>query len=92
MRVLAVITKAGSEVVEYAVLDDRHYSTVEAFLAAARDETRSLSARHGLPNENLELFDGSDRSVDSFFRMFPNLKLTARSVRTEPRSRRPEEG
>ncbi|MBN2489618.1 MAG: hypothetical protein JXQ29_02070 [Planctomycetes bacterium] len=92
MRVLAVITKAASEVVEYVVLDDARYPSLDAFLAAARDETRSLSARHGLPNEELELFDGSDRSVESFFRMFPNLKRTPRSVRVEPRHRRPEEG
>lgn len=86
MRILAVITKAGSEVIEYVVIDDRRYSTAEAFLAAALDETRALSARHGLPNEELELFDGSDRSEESFFRMFPNLKRTPRSVRSEPGS------
>jgi hypothetical protein len=34
----------------------------------------------------LELFDGSDRSLDSFFRMFPNLKLTPPSVRSKPRA------
>jgi hypothetical protein len=91
VRVLAVITKADSEVVEYVVLEDSHYPSLGAFLEAAHNETRDLAARHGLPNEELELFDGSDRSVESFFRMFPNLKLTSRSVRLEPRSRRPEE-
>jgi len=85
MRVLAVITKADSEVVEYVVLEDSRYPSLDAFLAAARAETRELAARHGLPSEELELFDGSDRSVESFFRMFPNLKLTPRSVRSKPR-------
>lgn len=84
MRVLAVITKAGGEVVEYTVLDDTRYPSLEAFLDAAREETRGLSARHSLPNGELELFDGSDRTVESFFRMFPNLKLTPRSLRLEP--------
>jgi len=85
MRVLAVITKANSEVVEYVVLDDSRFPSLDAFLGAARNETQELSARHGLPNDELELFDGSDRSVESFFRMFPNLKLTPRSVRSKPR-------
>jgi len=84
MRVLAVITKAASEIVEYAVLDDRRYPTPKAFLDAARDETLKLAARYGLPNEELELFDGSDRTEESFFLMFPNLKRTSRSVRSEP--------
>lgn len=85
MRVLAVITKKENEVVEYVVLDDRGYPTPEAFLDAARVETRALAERHGLPNDRLELFDGSDRTVESFFRMFPNLKLTPHSVRSAPR-------
>jgi hypothetical protein len=84
-RVLAVITKAGSEVIEYVALEDRRYPGLEAFLAAARRETRELSARYGLPNAELELFDGSDRSVESFFRMFPNLKVTPRTLRSQPR-------
>jgi len=84
-RVLAVITKAGSEVIEYVALEDRRYPAPEAFLDAARRETRELSARHGLPNAELELFDGSDRSVESFFRMFPNLKVTPRTLRSQPR-------
>jgi hypothetical protein len=92
IRILAVITKVASEVVEYVVLDDGRYRELDSFLAAARDETRELSERHGLPNADLELFDGSDRSVESFFRMFPNLKLTPRSVRAESRHRRSEEG
>jgi hypothetical protein len=85
MRVLAVITKAESKVIEDVVLEDSRYPSLDAFLVAARDETRELSARHGLPNDELELFDGSDRSVESFFRMFPNLRLTPRSVRSKPR-------
>jgi len=85
VRVLAVITKAGSEVIEYVVLNDRLYPSLDPFLEAARRETLELSARHGLPNDRLELFDGSDRSVESLFRMFPNLKVTGRSVRSEPR-------
>jgi hypothetical protein len=85
MRVIAVITKAGSEVVEYVVLEDGRYPSLDAFLEAARGETRDLAARHGLPNDELEQFDGSDRSVESFFHMFPNLKLTPRSVRSTPR-------
>jgi hypothetical protein len=84
-RVLAVITKAGSEVIEYVALEDRGYPTLEAFLDAARRETHELSTRHGLPNAELELFDGSDRSVESFFRMFPNLKVTPRTLRSQPR-------
>lgn len=87
MRVLAVITKAHGDVVDYVVLEDVRYPDTEAFLAAARDEARELAARHGLPNGDLELFDGSDRSVESFFRMFPNLKLTPRSVRSKARER-----
>ena len=86
IRVLAVITKARSEVVEYIVLDDGLYPSLDAFLDAARSETLELSARHNLPNDTLELFDGGDRSVESFFRMFPNLKLTPGSVRSKPRS------
>jgi hypothetical protein len=85
VRVLAVITKKNSEVVEYVVLEDQQYPGLDAFLDAARSETQELSKRHGLPNDNLELFDGSDRSLESFFRMFPNLKLTPRSVRSKPR-------
>ncbi|MGQ9588971.1 MAG: hypothetical protein ACUVYA_01610 [Planctomycetota bacterium] len=65
MRVLAVVTKAGGEIVEYVVLEDRRYPTVEAFLDAARREAQALSE-------------------ESFFRMFPNLKLTPRSVRSQP--------
>lgn len=84
MRVLAVVTKAGGEIVEYVVLEDRRYPTVEAFLDAARREAQALSERHELPNDSFELFDGSDRSLESFFRMFPNLKLTPRSVRSQP--------
>jgi hypothetical protein len=80
VRVLAVITKKKSEVVEYVVLEDQQYSSLDAFLVAAHSETLELSKRHRLPNDELELFDGSDRSLDSFFRMFPNLKLTSRSV------------
>lgn len=83
-RVLAVITKAGSEVIEYIALEDHGYPTWEAFLDAARRETAELSTRHGLPNAELELFDGSDRSVESFFRMFPNLKRTSGTVRSKP--------
>lgn len=89
MRVLAVVTKAGGEVVEYVVLEDQRYPTVEAFLDAARGEAQALSERHDLPNDRLELFDGSDRSLESFFRMFPNLKLTPRSVRSPPGGARP---
>jgi len=85
MRVIAVIAKKGSEIVEYVVIDDSRYQGSEAFLEAARSETQELAARHGLPNDDFELFDGSDRSVESFFRMFPNLKLTPRSVRSTPR-------
>lgn len=81
-RVLAVITKAGSEVMEYVTLEDGAFPTLEAFLDAARRETRELSTRYGLPNDELELFDGSDRSVESFFRMFPNLKVTPRTLRS----------
>jgi len=84
IRVVAVITKKDSEVVEYIVIDNRAYSSLETFLAAARLESLALSKRHFLPNDALEIFDGSDRSLDSFFRMFPNLKLTSRTVRTEP--------
>lgn len=80
VRVIAVITKRESEVVEYVVLDDRDYSSLEEFLKAARLETLELSERHSLPNDVLEIFDGSDRSLDSFFRMFPNLKLTPGTV------------
>jgi hypothetical protein len=83
-RVLAVITKAGSEVIEYVALEDRGYPTQEVFLDAARRKTRELSTRYSLPNGELELFDGSDRSVESFFRMFPNLKLTPSTVRSQP--------
>ncbi len=84
IRVLAVIGKAESEVFEYVVLDDRRYSSLDEFLEAARRVTRELAARHGLPNDTLELFDGCDRSLESFFRMFPNLKLTSRTLRSEP--------
>ena len=80
VRVIAVITKRESEVVEYVVLDDRDYSSLAGFLKAARLETLELSERHSLPNDALEIFDGSDRSLDSFFRMFPNLKLTPGTV------------
>ena len=83
-RILAVITKAGSEVIEYVALEDHRYPTLQAFLDAARRETHELSTRYSLPNDELELFDGSDRSVESFFRMFPNLKRTPRTVRSEP--------
>jgi hypothetical protein len=83
IRILAIITKAGSEVVEYVVIDDRRYATTEDFLAAARHETGRLSFRHGLPNNDLELFDGSDRSEESFFRMFPSLKVTPSTARSE---------
>ena len=85
MRVLAVITKAESEVIEYVVLEDNRFPSLDAFLVTARKETEQLSACHGLPNDDLELFDGSDRSVESFFRMFTNLKLTPRLVRPKPR-------
>ena len=85
MRVLAVITKKNGEVVEYVVLEDQRYPSLDAFLGVTRSETQELSKRHGLPNDNLELFDGSDRSLESFFRMFPNLKLTPRSVRSKPK-------
>ena len=88
-RVLAVITKKKSEVVEYVVLEDQRYPSLDAFLGAARSETQELSERHRLPNDELELFDGSDRSIESFFRMFPNLKLTPRSVRSKPRGAHP---
>jgi len=81
VRVLAVVAKSDQEVLEYVVLEDRLYPNFDSFLEAARRETRELSARHGLPNDRLELFDGCDRSVESLFRMFPNLKWTARSVR-----------
>jgi len=84
VRVLAVITKEKSEVIEYLVLEDRRYPSLDAFLASARSETRELSMRYRLPNDELELFDGSDRSVESFFQMFPNLKLTPLSRRSEP--------
>lgn len=90
MRVLAVIAKKTGEILEYVVLDDSRYAGLEDFLAAAREEARELSVRHGLPHAELELFDGSDRSLASFFRMFPNLKLTPRSVRSEPRTPRPD--
>jgi hypothetical protein len=84
VRVIAVITKNESEIVEYIVLDDRNYGDIKDFLDAARLETLELSKRHRLPNDVLEVFDGSDRSLDSFFRMFPNLKLTPRTVRSKP--------
>ncbi len=85
VRVLAVVSKADNEVFDYVVLDERLYASLDSFLESARRETRELWKRHALPNDRLELFDGSDRSVESLFRMFPNLKLTSRSVRTEPR-------
>lgn len=84
IRVIAAVTKRGSEIVEYVVLDDRDYSSLEIFLEAARLESLELSKRHFLPNDTLEIFDGSDRSLDSFFRMFPNLKLTPQTVRSKP--------
>jgi len=83
IRILAVITKAGGEVVEYVVIDDRRYAAREDFLEAARHETGRLASRHALPNDRLELFDGADRSEESFFRMFPNLKVTAATARIE---------
>jgi hypothetical protein len=83
VRVLAVITKKKSEVVEYVVLEDQRYPNLEAFLGAARVETEELSKRHRLPNDELELFDGSDRSLESFFRMFPNITLTPLSIRSK---------
>jgi hypothetical protein len=86
IRVIAVITQKESEVIEYVVFDDRDYSSLDAFLGAALIETLELSKRHLLPNAELEIFDGSDRSLESFFRMFPNLKLTARTVYTKPRA------
>lgn len=82
------MTKTESRVVEYVVIDDRRYSTLENFLEAARNETGRLSARYGLPNEELELFDGSDRSEESFFRMFPNLKVTPFTRRSDAESSR----
>ncbi len=84
VRVLAVISKERSEVLEFLALEDRRYPSADAFLEAARNATRDLWMRYGLPNDELELFDGSDRSVESFFRMFPNLKLTPRSKRSVP--------
>jgi len=84
IRVVAVITKKENEVVEYLVIDDQHFPSLEAFVDAACLESLALSNRYFLPNDVLELFDGSDRSLDSFFRMFPNLKLTSRTVRSEP--------
>ena len=89
MRVLAVITKKKSEIVEYVVLEDRQYRDLEALIDAARSETEELYERHSLPNDELELFDGSDRSLESFFQMFPNLKLTPRSVRSKTRREHP---
>jgi hypothetical protein len=89
MRVLAIITKARSEIVEYVVLEGERYPSVDAFLEATRKETQALSKRHRLPNDRLELFDGSDRTLESFFKMFPNLKLTPRSVRAKPQGSRP---
>ena len=39
-RILAVITKAGSEVIEYVALEDHGYPTLQAFLDAARSIRR----------------------------------------------------
>jgi hypothetical protein len=89
VRIIAVVTKKETEVVEYVVIEDSRPSDLEAFLETARAATRELAARYGLPNETLEIFDGSDRSVESLFRMFPNLKLTPRTARSSPR--RPQE-
>jgi len=85
IRILAVVRKANSEVVEYVTLEDRRYPILQGFLDAALRETQDLSTRYRLPNDELELFDGSDRSVESFFQMFPNLKVTPRTVRSQPR-------
>ncbi len=82
VRILAVITKEQGEVIEYTVLDRAAYATADALLDAVRDESARLSKRHGLPHPDRELFEGGARSVEGFFRMFPNLKLTARSLRT----------
>jgi hypothetical protein len=81
VRVLAVMTKSLCKIMEYVVLQRDRYESPEAFLAVVRAQTEQLWTRYGLPNDDLELFDGGARTVESFFCMFPNLKLTPLSVK-----------
>jgi hypothetical protein len=81
VSVLVIHEKQTKTMLEYVAIARDAFPSLERYISVKRQEAEALSKKYGLAqNVDLELFEGGARTVDGFFRMFPQFKRFAWTI------------